>query len=1282
MRSLIVLDNAVSDEEALLEGLPADSEILILNKDQDGVSQLADFLAGQSGIDALHIVSHGAPGTLEFGAGMLNIENLIAQADTWADIGRALTDEGDIFLYGCNVGQGEEGQAFIRQLAAVTGADVAASTDLTGAADKGGDWDLEANTGKIETSGMAASGYNGVLANGLVAYYSFNDPTNLGKDYSGNGNNGYIEGAVTSVASGYIGGAAGFGGYYAPGDIHIPNSSSLQFGDAFSISFAVKMTSFNGEDRWGNYSNDAWHSVIATSLDHAGMAILVCNGDASGNTYSGIAPHEWGSNYSTTGGIIPNSPVGEWINITYTFSNPDSTVSMYANGTLISQNTNFYQDFESGNDLYIGKYSYEYFPLNGAVDEVRIYNYALTAGEIPQAVPLGLNQQTQTIANPRNTVTIGTMFATLVYGDINLGANPSLTSPTIALGSMGDDRTDSGFDDNYKEYFQKNLVLGKHWTVLDGTNGLSLAGAAAGTIAKFTTNGLYHSYVKNLIQNQCHVVNGGITYGNSNAIVAVSGDTLVFAFRGTDREDKYFSSGQAWSGNGEYLHYEAFRPLIDAVKKYLTNNTAIKHVIVSGHSLGGAMADLFAAVDGRSFATPNDPTRDLAIVSLASPGIDPDAFTDNTQAFKNYDSSVVTVANDSIQLKTPKNFYFGISHDRDRVYDQTILENPETTALTPISTLKENINFPRNYKFNLPNISNYDVNYGGIFGQSGFGAHHNSLIYSKNMYEFNKSSISYTGQNLIFGIGTYAFGNLVGTSGSYVEGSGWWVPLDRSKTIHDSGVFALNGGNAADWIFGLEGDDALYGKGGNDYLSGGTGNDTLAGGTEIDTMEGGIGNDYYYVEVAGDIAKEAVNAGLDTVYSSAASFTLGENIENLVLTGTAAINGVGNALANTLTGNSAGNILNGGKGTDSMLGGDGNDIYVVSADNDTIKEESGKGIDLIQSAFSYSLVDTDGDGVLGNNVENLQLYGTANINGTGNALNNTLYASVGNNILNGGAGSDTVSFYHAGGAVNANLSLTTSQATGGSGSDQFIGIENLAGSKFNDTLTGNTGNNILNGGLGDDIMMGGLGNDTYVVSADTDKVIEKTGEGIDLIQSAFTYSLVDTDGSGILGGNVENLLLYGTAAINGTGNALNNYLTGNAMGNTLTGMAGNDFLNGGLGNDFLNGGSNSDTFVFNSALNSVTNDDTIVNFNTAEDTIMLDQSIFTKLGLGVLNLQYFTQSITNIGNDSNDYIIYNLTSGKLLYDIDGNTNGSVAAVEFATLGKNLNITAADFVVVA
>uniref|UniRef100_UPI00262C865C DUF4347 domain-containing protein n=1 Tax=Accumulibacter sp. TaxID=2053492 RepID=UPI00262C865C len=163
-RELYVFDSAVPELQKLLAAVGADQRLLVLDAGSDGVLQLADALGGESSLDAIHIFSHGAVGSLWLGNTVLDRWNLPDYGVALAQIGSVLSESGDLLLYGCNVAQGDTGQAFIEQLAAATGADVAASTDLTGSAARGGNWVLEQSVGSVTAAAPAmASAYQGAL---------------------------------------------------------------------------------------------------------------------------------------------------------------------------------------------------------------------------------------------------------------------------------------------------------------------------------------------------------------------------------------------------------------------------------------------------------------------------------------------------------------------------------------------------------------------------------------------------------------------------------------------------------------------------------------------------------------------------------------------------------------------------------------------------------------------------------------------------------------------------------------------------------------------------------------------------------------------------------------------------------------------------------------------------------------------------------------------------------------------------------------------------------------
>ncbi len=315
--------------------------------------------------------------------------------------------------------------------------------------------------------------------------------------------------------------------------------------------------------------------------------------------------------------------------------------------------------------------------------------------------------------------------------------------------------------------------------------------------------------------------------------------------------------------------------------------------------------------------------------------------------------------------------------------------------------------------------------------------------------------------------------------------------------------------------------NTLIGNAAINQITGGNGNDTLNGGAGADIMVGRDGDDTYYVDNAGDSITEEDDQGTDKVYATV-SYTLTENIENLELTGKAAINGTGNDLDNEITGNTSNNILDGGLGADTMTGGKGNDTYIVDNIGDIVVELDGQGTDLVKASINYELTDF---------VENLTLTGTDHIDGTGNTLKNTVTGNSGNNTLDGGAGLDKL--------------------IGGLGNDTYIV----------------------------DLVQTGSSAANYKLKLE-DTITEAKDAGTDTVQLRGIFTDPNKAITLTLGSNLENLnaSATGSTKLNLTGNALNNTLTGNDADNILDGGKGDDILIGGLGNDTLKGGLGADAF--------------------------------------------------------------------------------------------------------
>lgn len=495
---------------------------------------------------------------------------------------------------------------------------------------------------------------------------------------------------------------------------------------------------------------------------------------------------------------------------------------------------------------------------------------------------------------------------------------------------------------------------------------------------------------------------------------------------------------------------------------------------------------------------------------------------------------------------------------------------------------------------------------------------------------------------------------------------------------------AQNSGEGSDTLVSiedLEGSgfaDVLTGDGGANLLRGLAGDDLLNGGGGADLLVGGGGNDVFVIDDAGDKATELAGEGRDQVRSSV-SFVLGADLEELLLTGSAAVAGTGNGLGNVLRGNAAANTLDGlngadelhgeggddsldgGTGDDRLFGGAGNDRLFGNAGYDRMYGGTGDDTYLVTDATSYAY-EIAGEGrdkvmafidhQLRAEVEDLVLNGTTNLIGKGNASANEITGSDGHNRMYGYDGADT-----------------------------------LDGRAGDDYLMGGAGNDTLSGSAGHDRMYGGTGDDRYLVGDTADYAYENAGEGTDRVIATINH---------VLRANIEQLELGGSADLRGYGNALDNLIAGNGGANQLYGREGNDQLLGSGGNDILfgenggdrlvggvgqdraYGGAGADEFIFGAGDLSGTSSslaDRIHDFSRAEsDRIRLDEIDADTLGNG-------DQSFAFIGENG-----FSGTAGELRYQqISGNTfvqgdmNGDGAADFWIRLDGLHTLGSGDFI---
>ena len=464
-----------------------------------------------------------------------------------------------------------------------------------------------------------------------------------------------------------------------------------------------------------------------------------------------------------------------------------------------------------------------------------------------------------------------------------------------------------------------------------------------------------------------------------------------------------------------------------------------------------------------------------------------------------------------------------------------------------------------------------------------------------------------------------------------LQGSPTATDASRSQVLRVTATDKA-GARVSTWLvmgvgqWGTHGNDNLQGGVSDEFVYGEAGDDTLSGGGGLDRLLGGAGNDTYVVDDSLDTVYERAGEGVDTVRASV-DFALGAHIENLTLTGSAAIRAQGNDLNNVIVGNAQSNVIDGGGGNDTLIGGSGGDTYVFGrgSGQDEIRDEDHTmgvfgAVDTIQlsegiAANDVVLTRTSSDLVLGikgesstltirgmfdkwtNGVEQLKfadgtIWDFKKLTGiwvsSGTARNDTWYGNHGSDRYDAGAGNDTV--YSIG------------------GNDLLIGGEG------NDYLDAGDGNDTLVGGAGNDTLWGGQGGDVYVFgrSFGQDIIYDRGLNSTPLNEIHLTDDIQEADVSlsrdvshlylSILGtgdrltvrdafltnvpsigliefanGTVWNAATLEAAPFMGTEGA--NHLYGSATANRMFGLGGNDYLHGGDGNDTLDGGAGNDTLT-------------------------------------------------------------------------------------------------------
>ncbi|PPK39550.1 hypothetical protein CD175_08675 [Pseudomonas laurylsulfatiphila] len=1286
-KNLFFIDCRVANYEALIAQLGSDTQWVLLDADEDGLSQMQAVLAGYSGLSSIQIISHGSVGALYLGSTVLDSSSLSTYQSQLQSIGQSLAAAGDILLYGCNVAQGEQGQAFIERLAQITGADVAASDDLSGAFSQGGDSQLEVHAGEIEANTLDLAAYaatlavlNGTDGNDTLEGTVDNDTIlggagsdqisgSGGADYivggdeldqwggdriqGGPGNDTILGGAGNDYLDGntgndYLDGGAG-NDYLT--SISGEGNDTLKGGDGDDTLY---VTSYSPTAETMLIDGGAGDDLIQTFMSSYGNRTLTATGGAGIDTYKLVSGGAT-ANYKVTD--FAAGVGGDRLDVSALLDYSAADGRGYQGGNPMGAEQGYLRLLQSGADTLL-QYDEDgaagtAYTWHTAVTLQNVLASTLTAANFVGAIaPDGSDVPGLQLTGTVNNDTLqGSYFNDTIQGG---AGSDQINGSGGADYIVGGDELDQWGGDRIQGGPGNDTILGGAGNdYLDGNTGNDYLDGGAGNDYLTSISGEGNDTLKGGDGDDTLYVTSYSPTAETMLIDGCAGDDLIQTFMSSYGNRTLTATGGAG---------------IDTYKLVSGGATANYKVTDFAAGVGGDRLDVsalldYSAADGRGYQGGNPMRPEQGYLRLLQSGAD---------TLLQYDED-------------------GAAGTAYTWHTAVTLKNVMATAINA-----------HNFKpLTIEGTAGADTLEGGLGVDTLNGGAGDDVL------DGNWGDDSMTGGT---GNDTYYVDNL-GDLVKEVANEGADKVVATINYVLGSNVENLTLGSGAAAGTGNALDNTLTGNATANTLNGGAGADTLAG---------GLGNDTYVVDNALDVISETstLASEIDTVQSSA-SWTLGANLEKLVLTG-AAINGTGNALNNTLTGNATANTLNGGAGADTLAGGLGNDTYVVDNVLDVVSETSALAseIDTVQSSATWTL---------GANLEKLVLTGAAAINGTGNALNNTLTGNATANILNGGAGADTL----AGGlgndtyvvdnaldVVSETSTLASEIDTVQSSATWTLGANleklvltgdaaiNGTGNALNNTLTGNATANTLNGGAGADTLVGGLGNDNYVVDNALDVVSETStlASEIDTVQSSVSWTL---------GANLENLRLLATGIANATGNSLNNViyagignnildgstgidtasyayaasaigaslatnaaqatggsgfdtllnfenLTGSNYNDTLIGNQLANVLNGGTGADRLSGGDGSDIYFVDNIGDSVNETSTLVSTG-GEDTVYSYLTDYT-LGSNVENLRVLATGTANSTGNSLNNLIY---AGSGNNSLDGAAGIDTASYAYA-----------------
>lgn len=956
--SVVFIDGSLPDLQTILSGLDPSYTAIVLDPAQNGIQQMADALAGINGLDAVHIISHGSNGQINLGTGQLSQNTLAQYQNQLATIGNALSGTGDLLLYGCDVAQDNRGQAFISALSAATGADVAASTDLTGAAFLGGNWTLEATTGKVEAETIQAN-ISGVLADtlditllpdaGLLTQavlagdsgITIVDGSELytGADVAA----GTVDALSQSVDGSYIG-------------VKIPSGIVLSTGSLLDLPGSNTSSAFGGDN--GAAGSEELLAYVQSAL-----------GESSAYATNNAAILEF--NFTVS------DPNAQYIKFDVAFASeeyPEYVGSFIDIATVLVDGVNVALfDGDATRPLTVTQSNVDsgHFIDNAAVDGVSPIATEFDGISIPLSIIAPLDQ-TQTV----HTIKIGIA-----------DTNDSVLDSAVFVGNMavttlqGDD-VYVPIDDTLIQTEDDYAKLLSDPNLLDG----DFSEADLAKLAKFGITEAQFTDLLNIF-NQANTWEDTDPVGKNDDVNLYGGDDVADGGIGNDTIDGGEGNDVLSGGAGknkliggagiDTVDYSSFT---SAVTVDLSKTTKQKTSANSTDTLKG-----FENLLGSSY--------DDKLAGNASDNVFDAGDGDNTiKGGAGNDTLVLEGTADDYSFsvdkggKNPLAFFTFTGLKSTDIVEIASHQNGRTDKMVGI----EKINFKGDnstvtVSAGSPESLLYNV--ATYYDDSLTGTDDNDTIDAGQGNDTVDGGIG--DDSLTGGAGNDTF--IVDSAGDVITeltGKGSGTDSVTLAATYAAATYSIAANNAENIDAGLlTAAITLAGNTGKNTLTGGSGNDTLDGGTGADSLAGGLGNDTYIVDNAKDKVSETSTSveEIDTVQSSI-NYTLGANLENLILTGSSNLNGTGNLLDNSLTGNTGKNTLTGNAGNDTLDGGLGIDVLTGGLGDDTLiydsadsKIDGGAGIDLLEITGSDIILDLSlikAKAITG--IEKLDLSGTGN----------------------------------------------------------------------------------------------------------------------------------------------------------------------------------------------------------------------------------------------------------------------------------------------------------------